>query len=68
MEEYKHVYTNYAIRLRWYGLANYLVALAEQIALWNYAARWFFWVALVLNVLGMMGLGTVINKVEKKII
>lgn len=63
--EYK---TKYAIHLRWYGLVNYLIAVSEQIALWKFGLHTFFWWALALNILGVVGLTMTINKIEKQII
>ena len=55
----------YAIQLRWYGIINYLIVLAEQIALFYYGYMTFFWVALILNIIGMLGLGLTISNIEK---
>lgn len=58
----------YAKHLRWYGVVNYLIALAEQIALFYYGYMTLFWVGLVLNILGILGLGLRIAKIEKEIL
>jgi hypothetical protein len=57
----------YLVQLRWYSVLNYTFALGEQIALWNYASRTFFWWALVLNILGVLSIAWKIGKLEKKL-
>lgn len=57
----------YLICYKWYSVVNYLIALGEQIALWNYCSRGFFWTGLVLNVLGILTIGSKITKLEKKL-
>lgn len=57
--------TKYILHLRWYGTVNYLIALGEQIALWKYADRTFFWLALVLNVLSILLWSHKLVKLEK---
>lgn len=59
--------TNYVKFLRKYSVANYLVAVSEQIALWYYGFHSFFWWALALNILGHVGLALQIGKLEKKL-
>lgn len=58
----------YLIHLRWYSTFNYLCALGEQIALWNFASRTFFWWALIFNILGLLSLALKIGKLEKKLL
>ena len=62
----KEIETKYLMNLRWYSASNYLIALGEQIALWMYASRTFFWIALVLNVLSILGLSLEIIKAKKQ--
>ncbi len=59
--------TKYVMFLRVYGTVNYLIAMAEQIALWHFRLHTFFWWALILNVLGVIGLGIQISKLEKRL-
>jgi hypothetical protein len=50
----------------WYTAVNYIVAVVEQVLLWNYASRTFFWIALILNVAGCFGASIKLSKLEKK--
>lgn len=56
----------YVTNYRWYMVIHYLVSLGEQIALWKWASHTFFWIALVLNVFGVIAVGMRLNKLEKK--
>ena len=58
---------DYAKHLRWYSVVNYLVTLAEQIALFYYGYMTLFWVCLVLNILGIIVLANKIAKIEKEV-
>lgn len=57
----------FLIHMRWYSAANYLIALGEQIALYYYGFMTFFWIALVLNVITVVGLAIKINNLEKSL-
>ncbi len=44
------------------------MAVVEQILLWNFCARWFFWLALILNISGVLALGWSISKLDNVLI
>lgn len=56
--------TNY----RWYYVVNYVITILEQVALWRYSTTLFFWIALVLNIIGIFSVASRLSKLEKQLL
>lgn len=53
--------------MRWYSVVNYLISVIEQVLLWIYCDHIWFWICLVLNIMGIIVIGDKISMLEKKL-